>query len=102
MKQVWVKSPDLLADPLHHGGGAVAHRGHGDAGAEVDELVAVDVDEDAAPGALDVGGEPDPDTGGDHRRLAGVQGLRPGSGSGVRSRRSCGTSWAAAEVMGTP
>ena len=45
---------DLPLDRLDHARGGVADGGDGDAGAEVDELVAVDVDEDAAAGPLDV------------------------------------------------
>jgi hypothetical protein len=48
MKQVWVKSAiclHRLDDPLV----AVADTGHGDAGAEVDELVAVGIAQDPVP-----------------------------------------------------
>ena len=44
----------LLCGPLHDAGVGVADVGHRDAGAEVDEGVAVDVLDDAAAGALDV------------------------------------------------
>ena len=43
----------LLADPAHYGGVGRADAGDSDAGGEVDDVVAVDVDEDAAAGALD-------------------------------------------------
>ena len=48
MKQVWVKRPTCSLDRVHHGGDGVADAGHRDAGSEVDEGVAVDVDEDGA------------------------------------------------------
>ena len=44
---------DLLADPLHHARRGVARRHHGDARAEVDERVAVRVDQHAAAGGGD-------------------------------------------------
>jgi hypothetical protein len=52
MKQVWVNFGDLRAGrPSMTRLVAITHAGHGDAGPEVDELVAVGVDEDAAPPA---------------------------------------------------
>jgi hypothetical protein len=51
----------------------VAHAGHGDPRAEVDQLVAVDVDEDRALAALDVERIDGADPGGDGRPSAGVE-----------------------------
>ncbi len=71
---------DLAADGLDHVGHGVADRGDRDARAEVDEVVAVDVDEDRALGTIDVDGEPDGEAGGDRMDPPVVQllGPRPG------------------------
>src|SRR6478736_4550895 len=58
----------------------VAERRHGDAGAEVDEGVAVRVDDDAAAGSYGLDRDGVPDTGRDGRGLAGEQLLRTGPG----------------------
>ena len=90
MKQVWENLADLLADGLDHGRGGVAHADHGDARAEVDQGVAVDVDQDGARRLVDVEGE--------HRAHAGGHGCRPsparaprefGPGSSVTTVRAC-------------
>ena len=65
----------------------VADGGDADAGAEVDELVAVDVDEDRAVRALDVDGQRRGDAGGDDLR-ASRRAAPPTSDRGWRSR-SC-------------
>ena len=46
MKQVWVKRATWALDGVDDRRGGVAHADHGDARAEVDQGVAVDVDED--------------------------------------------------------
>ncbi len=61
---------DLSLHRLDDARVTVAHRGHRDAGAEVDELVAVDVDEDAALALDDVGRQAGADPGGDGGVLA--------------------------------
>ena len=63
----------LRGDAVDDARGGVADGRHGDAGAEVDELVAVDVDEDAATGTLDVDRQAGGDAGGHGRRLAGLE-----------------------------
>ena len=60
----------------------VADGGDADAGAEVDEPVAVDVDEDRAVRALDVDGQRGGDAGGDDLRSSRVQLLRLRTGDG--------------------
>jgi hypothetical protein len=54
---------DLGADSVDHFGHGVADARHGDARAEVEDLVAVDVLEDRADGTLDVDGESVGETG---------------------------------------
>jgi hypothetical protein len=66
--------------PLHDPGGGVADRGHGDARAEVDERVAVDVLEDAAAGRGDEDRERGADAVGDVLLLALQSGQALGSG----------------------
>lgn len=73
---------DLLADGVDDGRGAVADGGHGDAGTEVDELVAVRIDQDAAACGDDVDRQGGPDAAGHCGLLAGVHLLRDGSGNG--------------------
>ncbi len=73
---------DLLLHGLDDARVGVAHGGHRDARAEVDQLVAVRVDEDAAGGLLDVDREPGAHARGDRRQLALVQGLRGRTGDG--------------------
>src|SRR5690606_21201471 len=73
---------DLLLHRLPDLGIAVAHGGHRDARAEVDELVAVDIDEDAALASRDVGRQTRADPGGDGGVLAGGELGRLGSGDG--------------------
>ena len=90
MKQVWVKSAicavTRVDDPLV----AVADRGHGDAGAEVDELVAVDVATMPPAASLDVDRQADADAGGDRGGLARLEGLRlRGRGWTVARIRFC-------------
>ncbi len=53
MKQVCVKARTCCDDPLDDVRGRVADADHGDAGGQVDQRVAVDVDEHAAAGRLD-------------------------------------------------
>ena len=74
------ESGDLLLDGVDHGRRGVAHADHGDARPEVDQGVAVDVDEDGPLGALDVEREDRADPGGHGRRAAGVERLRLGTG----------------------
>ena len=76
MKQVWVKSAGLCGDRADDARGGGAHGGHGDAGAEVDQGVAVDVLDDAAVGPGGVHGEGGADTGGDDGRAARGERLR--------------------------
>ena len=61
---------DLLGDRVDDALVAVADGRHGDAGAEVDELVAVDVAQDAAGGLLDVDRQSGADAGGHRGELA--------------------------------
>ena len=68
--------------PPDHRLGAVAHAGHGDSGAEVDEGVAVHVLQDAAPRPLGEDGHHGPDPVGDRGLLAGHQLLRLRAGNG--------------------
>ncbi len=80
MKQVWVQLGDLLLDPGDHTLGSVADRGDRDAGAEVDQVVAVDVDQDPATRTDDVRRKAHAHPCGDRRTPAGLQllGLRAG------------------------
>ena len=71
---------DLALHRLDHPRRGVADGGHRDARAEVDELVAVDVAEDAAARLLDVHRQRGADAGGDARDLAGLQRLRARAG----------------------
>ena len=75
---------DLLGDGVDDPLVAVADRRHGDAGAEVDELVAVGVAHDAARPLGDVHRQPGADAGGDRGRLARLEGLRGRAGDGRR------------------
>ncbi len=59
---------DLVPDGLDHGRGGVPHADHGDARSEVDQRVAVDVDQDRPLGAIDVEREHRADPGGHGRR----------------------------------
>ena len=70
----------LARDGVGHLGHGVADGGDRDARAEVDELVAVDVDEDRAVGPVDVDGQPDGEPGADRVDAPVVQllGARPG------------------------
>ena len=71
---------DLALHRLDHLRRGVADRGHRDAGAEVDELVAVDVAEDATARLLDVDRQRGADAGRDARDLAGLERLRARAG----------------------
>ena len=57
MKQVWVNALDLVGHGLDDPGCGMAHTGHGDARAEVDQLVAVHVDDHGTGAAVDVDGQ---------------------------------------------
>ena len=74
---------DLRRDRLDDARVRVADAGHGDAGAEVDERVAVDVDEHAAAGRRGEDRHGRADAGGDGLRLA-LEQLRSTSGRGWR------------------
>ena len=50
---------DLFAHGVDEGRHGVTDGGHGDARAQIEELIAVDVDQDGAFGAIDVDGEAD-------------------------------------------
>ena len=67
---------DLRLNGLDDLGMSVAERRHGDAGAEVDQRVAVCVDDDSATGRDRLDRDGVPDAGGDRGRLAGDQLLR--------------------------
>ena len=71
---------DLSLHRLDHPRRGVADRGDGDARAEVDQLVAVDVAQDAAAGLLDVDRQRRADAGRDRGDLAGLQRLRARAG----------------------
>jgi hypothetical protein len=71
---------DLVPDVAHHGVGRVADRGHRDPGAEVDQRVAVDVDEDTAAGRDDEHRQHRADAVGDVGLLAVQAGQRLGTG----------------------
>lgn len=78
---------DGLGHPPDHRGGGVADRGDGDARAEVDQLVAVGVHDDAAAGLDDVGRQDRADPIGHAGRLPGrqLQRLRPRYGGDQRA-----------------
>ena len=69
---------DLRLHGRDHSWRRVAHGGDRDSGAEVDQVVAVDVDEDAAAGPLDVDRQTGSDPGRDGRQLAFMEQLRAG------------------------
>jgi hypothetical protein len=71
---------DLRVHGLGHRGCRVADVRHGDAGAEVDELVAVHVDQQAVVGGVDVDRQRRADTGGDGRLAARLEFQRFGTG----------------------
>jgi hypothetical protein len=78
---------DLLADRVDHRRGGIADAGDGDARAEVDELVAVDVDKQAVAALGDEHGERRGDAGGHRARAAGLQGARGRAGDlGAQAR----------------
>ena len=54
MKQVWENRLHLVAHRLDHGRHGVADAGDGDARAQVDKAVAVDIDQDGPLRPLDV------------------------------------------------
>ena len=89
MKQVWVKLRHLLAAPLRRPRARVADGGDRDARAEVDEGVAVDVDEHTAAGGFDEDREHVAHAFGDAALPAGEQRTRRGPGMSVTSLRSC-------------
>ena len=64
---------DLLAHAGDHGVGGVADAHDGDAGAKVDQRVAVDVDDHAAAGPVDEDGQRGADAAGDGGAAAGEQ-----------------------------
>jgi hypothetical protein len=64
---------DLLGDVGHHALGRVADARHGDARAEVDQRVAVDIDEDATAGLRDEDGQHHSYTAGDSLGAPGDQ-----------------------------
>ncbi len=75
-----MKSSNLLADRLNEGWHRVTDAGDRDARADVEQLVAVDVDEDRSLGALDVHRESDRETGAHDGLATLVKGLRLGPG----------------------
>ena len=77
-----VREPrDLLLNPGHHGVGCVAHAGHRDARPEVDQRVAVDIDEHAAARAVDEHRQRGPDPAGHHGIATAHQGRRSRAGN---------------------
>ena len=76
MKQVCVNAVHLLVHAGDDAGRGVADRRDSDAAAEVDELVAVGVDQDPAAGVHHVHRQRRTDARGHRGRLAGVQLLR--------------------------
>jgi hypothetical protein len=72
----------LLLHALDDPRRGAAHRGHCDARAEVDEVVAVDIDQDSSRSALDVHRQTRADPCGDGRHLARLQRLGPRAGDG--------------------
>ena len=77
MKQVWVKRSTCSRTPLDDVRCGVAHPDHGDPRAEVDQRVAVDVDEHAAACALDEHRQDRADAGSDDGLAALHQRPRP-------------------------
>jgi hypothetical protein len=73
---------DLVDDALHHRVGGVADVDHRDARPEVDERVAVDVDDHPTAGGLDEDGQCDAEAAGHAGGLAGEEGVRAGPGYG--------------------
>ena len=73
MKQVWVNWATCAGTAATTAGCGVADRGDRDAGAEVDQRVAVGVDHDAAAGGGGVDGHGQPDPGRDGGGLAGLE-----------------------------
>jgi hypothetical protein len=71
---------DLVPDGVDHGGSGVAHADHGDSGAQVDQRIAVDVDEDGPLGPVDVEREDRAHPGGDGRRAPNFERFRLGTG----------------------
>jgi hypothetical protein len=72
----------LLPNRLDHGGCGVADVDHRDAGPEVDQRVAVDVDQHPTAAAGDEHWQHDAYPASDRVLAAGEQGLRPRSGDG--------------------
>ena len=91
MKHVWVKSATCAVTASTTARRGVADGRHGDAGAEVDELVPVDVDDDAARALADVDRQ-GADAGGDRRRLALVESAAAGRGSRSAGAAAAGSS----------
>ena len=84
---------ELRGGPAHDGLGGGADAGHGDAGAEVDQAVAVDVLDDAAARARGEDGQHGAHAAGDRGGAAGLQLLRLRAGDGgddAALLRECG------------
>ena len=79
MKQVWVKRRDLRLHRLDDARGGVADVDDGDSGAEVDQRVAVDVDDHAPAGTLDEDREGSAHATGDDGGASGHQFPRTGA-----------------------
>jgi hypothetical protein len=88
MKQVG-KGRNLIADRLHYRRCRVAHRRDCDAGTEVNQLVSVDVDQDATACPLDEDAERSADARGNGRFLRANSSFERGPGSSVTRRRAC-------------
>ena len=82
MKQVWVKRATCSCTRATTDVRRVADAGDRDAGAEVDQRVAVDVDEHAAARSIDEDRQGRADAPGHDRGPAGHQGLGLGTGNG--------------------
>ena len=93
MKQVWVKRADLLGDRRRHRRVGVADAGDRDAGAEVDQRVAVDVDDHAAAGGGRVDGHGHPDAGRDGGGLARLAARRCADPAGRSPAGAPGAGW---------
>ena len=89
MKQVWVKCATCFLDRADDGGVGGADAGDGDAGAEVDEGVAVDVVDDAAVGVGDVTGTVDATPAATTALRRSVRATDLGPGKSAWTRRFC-------------
>ena len=87
---------DLILNCGHDGRVGGADAGHRDTGTEVDQRVAVDVDDDSAVCVGDVDREGGCDAGADDFLRRSASAAERGPGNSVTMRRSCGSRYSIA------